>query len=71
MELISRHDNDPLAGHFGIKKTRELIAQRYYCPTLKADVKSYVKRCNVCLALKLIKHKSYGDLQSLLVPMHR
>ena len=29
-ELISRHHDDPLAGHFGIKKTRELIAQKYY-----------------------------------------
>ncbi len=25
-ELISRHHDDPLAGHFGIDKTRELIA---------------------------------------------
>ena len=25
-ELISKHYNDLLAGHFGIKKTRELIA---------------------------------------------
>ena len=25
-ELISRHHNDLLAGHFGIKKIRELIA---------------------------------------------
>ena len=29
-ELISRHHNDPLAGHFGIEKTRELIAQKYF-----------------------------------------
>ena len=29
-ELISRHHNDLLAGHFGIKKTRELAAQKYY-----------------------------------------
>ena len=32
---------------------------------LKANIESYVKRCNVCLASKLIKHKIYGDLQSL------
>ena len=25
-ELISKHHDDPLAGHFGIEKTRELIA---------------------------------------------
>ncbi len=29
-ELISRHHDDPLAGHFGIEKTRELIARNYY-----------------------------------------
>ncbi len=29
-ELISRHHNDPLAGHFGIEKTRKLIARKYY-----------------------------------------
>ena len=29
-ELINRHDNNPLAGYFGIEKTQELVAQKYY-----------------------------------------
>ena len=29
-QLINRHHDDPLAGHFGIEKTRELIARKYY-----------------------------------------
>ena len=29
-ELISKHHNNPLAGHFGIKKTRELFSRKYY-----------------------------------------
>ncbi len=29
-ELISRHHDDPLAGHFGIEKTCKLIARKYY-----------------------------------------
>ena len=29
-ELISHHYNDPLAGHFGINKTKELISRKYY-----------------------------------------
>ena len=70
-ELISRHHNDPLAGHFGIEKTRELIAQKYYWPTLRCDVEDYVRGCNVCLASKTVRHKPYGDLQSLPVPTHR
>ena len=28
MELISRYYDDPLAGHFGIKKIRELLARK-------------------------------------------
>ena len=71
MERISRHYNDPLAGHFGIEKTRKLLAQKYYGPTLRHDVKAYVKGCDVCLALKAVRHKPYGNLQSLPVPTHR
>ena len=70
-ELISRHHDDPLAGHFGIDKTRELIGRKYYWPSLKKDVEAYVKGCDVCLASKAVRHKPYGDLQALPVPTHR
>lgn len=66
-KLINRYYNNPLAGYFGIEKTKELIAQKYYWPTLRADTESYVKECNICLASKLVRHKPYDDLQSLLV----
>ena len=29
-EVISRHHNNPLAGHLGIDKTRELVGRKYY-----------------------------------------
>ena len=69
-ELISRYHDNPLAGHFGIKKTHELIAQKYYWPTLRCDVEDYVSGCDVCLALKAVRYKLYGDLQSLPIPTH-
>ena len=62
-ELISRHHNDPLAGHFGIEKTRELVARKYYWETLYHDVEVYVRGCDVCLVSKAIRYKSYGNLQ--------
>ncbi len=71
LELISRHHNDPLTGHFGIEKTRELIARKYYWPMLRRDVEAYIKGCDVCLVSKAVRHKPYGDLQSLPVPTHR
>ena len=69
-ELISRHYNNPLADHFGIDKTRELIGWKYYWLSLRKDVKAYVKGCNICLSSKTVRHKSYDDLQALLVLTH-
>ena len=30
IEIISRHHDDPLAGHFGIDKTKDFIGRKYY-----------------------------------------
>ncbi len=70
-ELISRHHDDPLAGHFGIDKTQELIAQKYYKPTLCHNVEAYITGCDVCLASKSVRHKPYGNLQSLPMLTHQ
>ena len=70
-KLISKYHNDLLVGHFGIEKTRELIARKYYWPGLKKDVKSYIRECNVCLASKMVRHRPYGDFQSLLILTHQ
>ena len=61
-EFISRYHDNSLAGHFGIDKTRKLIAMKYYWPTLRQDVEAYVKGCDVCLASKAVRHKPYRDL---------
>ena len=70
-KLISRHHDDPLASHFGIDKTRELIGRKYYWPSLRKDIKGYVKGCDVFLGSKVVRHKPYGDLLSLPIPTHR
>lgn len=61
-KLISKHHDDLLAGHFGINKSQELIAQKYHWSTLCHNVEAYVIGYNICLALKVVKHKLYGDL---------
>ena len=71
IELISRHYNNPLAGHFGIEKTCKLLAQKYYWSTLCHNVEAYVKGCDICLASKAVCHKPYGDLQSLPILTHQ
>ena len=70
-EVINRHHDDPLAEHFGIDKTRELVGRKYYWPSLRKDIENYVKGCDVCLTSKAVRHKLYGDLQFLPVLTHR
>ena len=68
--IISRHHDDHLIGHFGINETKDLVGRKYYKPSLWRDIEAYVKGCNVCLGSKAVRHKLYGDLQSLPVPTH-
>ena len=69
-ELISRYYHDPLADNFSIEKTRKLVAKKYYWETLRHNVKVYVRGCDVCLAFKTVRHKLYGNLQQLSVPIY-
>ena len=71
MELISRHQNDFLGGHFGIEKTQQLLARKYYWPTLCHDVEANVKGCDICLASKAVFYKPYSDLQLLPVSLQQ
>lgn len=70
-ELMASHHDDPLAGHFGIEKTQELIARKYHWDTLKEDVEQYVRKCDICMRAKSARHKPYGSLQSLPIPQHK
>ncbi len=69
-ELISWHHKDLLFGHFGIEKIQELVAQKYYWSILHHNVKTYVKSCDIYLTSNTVRHKPYGDLQSLPMPTH-
>ena len=69
--MISRHHDDFLVRYFGINKTRELAGRKYYWPSLRRNIKNYVRRCDVCLTSKAVCYKPYGNLQSLPIPTHR
>ena len=55
------HDN-PLAGHFGQKRTIELVQRQFAWPGLSTFVKEYVKECYSCRRNKHSTHKAYGLL---------
>jgi hypothetical protein len=62
------HDN-PMAGHFGIHKTLELVSRNYWWPHLREFVEDYVRSCDVCCWSKIPRHRPYGLLQPLSVPI--
>lgn len=67
LELIDWYPNNPLAEHYEINKTYELVARKYYWSTFCHNIEIYVKNCNVCLALTAVCYKFYKNLQSFLV----
>lgn len=69
-KLIYYYHNDPLAGHSRIEKAWKLIVRKYFWHIFYWDIKAYVKGCDICLTLKAVDYKSYGDLLSLLMPIH-
>ena len=69
-EVVSCQHNDPLAGHFGIDKTWELVGRNHYWLSLRKDVEIYVQGYDICLTLKAVKYKPYSNLQSLLIPIY-
>lgn len=66
-KFISQHYNYFLAKHFDINKTKKLISQKDYKPSFHKNVMAYIKGCNVYLALKVVKHKFYSNIQAMLI----
>ena len=64
-ELMSKHHDDPHAGHYGAERTSELLRRKYYWEQLEQDVSDYIKSCNACQMQAIHRHKPYGEMQSL------
>jgi hypothetical protein len=65
--LKSRHDSK-VAGHYGIRKTVELVMRDYWWPKLWEFIRDYVQSCDVCARSKPSRHKPYGLLMPLEAP---
>ena len=61
------HDS-PSAGHFGIRKTINLLNRDFWWNSLSSDAKDYIRSCDICCRSKSSRHKPYGYLQPLEIP---
>ncbi len=67
-EVIKTNHDLPWAGHYGVRRTLDLIARKYFWPRMQRDVIQYVKDCTMYTKTKLAWHKPRGTAQSLPTP---
>lgn len=67
MALEECHYN-PMAGHFGARKTQEKLSRRYRWKGMAKDVAAFCNDCLRCRRSTPAKHKPYGPLAPLPPP---
>nr|POE96137.1 transposon tf2-9 polyprotein [Quercus suber] len=68
-QLLEIHHDDPLAGHFGVRRTTELLRRKFCWPNIESDVKDYISSCAACQGNTARRHKPYGTLKALPIPV--
>lgn len=68
--IESMHDH-PFSGHFGQRKTLDLVQRVFYWPNMKEDVVQYCRSCPSCQLNKASSAKPAGLLQPLPIPGRR
>ena len=63
--LVKEVHEGTLAGHFGIQKTLDMLAQHFFWPKMLGTVGKHILRCEVCIRAKLTFHK--GEYKPLSV----
>ena len=63
--LISEAHDSPMAGHFGIERTLEIVQRRWHWRGIQRDVREYVKTCAICQRAKHANTKSAGELHPI------
>jgi Integrase zinc binding domain len=63
------HDNLATGGHLGFANTLETVRRQYSWPTLLKDIKAYIRDCDTCQRAKVARHRPYGLLTPLPLPL--
>jgi hypothetical protein len=64
-EVLRRHHNDPIAEHFGTKRTLELVFRKFYWPGMLCEVKAYTRACSTCQRIRPMRHRPHGSMEPL------
>lgn len=64
-KVLEQSHGSILAGHLGVKKTYERIAQQYYWRGMLSDVKRHIKACMPCAMRKGLPDKNMGQMGTI------
>lgn len=56
LDILNTYHNSSLAGHSSFEKTKNSITRYYRWPTMYADIKKFVKNCEICKKSKIARH---------------
>ena len=69
LQVLRNFHDHPLSGHFGQNRTLEAVRRQYTWPNVRTFVRDYVNECRICGRNKPRRHRPYGLLKPLLVPI--
>lgn len=62
--ILTEYHDSPLAGHYGVDRTYQRIAARYFWPGMRRTITDYVSKCPECQKYKATNLKPAGQLQT-------
>jgi len=68
LDVLHLYHDHRIGGHYGYRKTLDLILRRYWWKSIRKDVKAYVESCDVCQKSKVIRQSPQGKLLPLPIP---
>ena len=68
LEILRRNHDDDVGGHYGTKRTTNILRMKYEWAKMRDDIQQYIKTCDVCQRSKARRHKPYGVLHPIAPP---
>ncbi|CAF4957616.1 unnamed protein product [Rotaria sp. Silwood1] len=66
--LLQFYHNDPLSGHFGVRRTYLKIKNKFWWPKMKQSISKYIQSCLPCQQYNINRSKKPGQLFPIPVP---
>ena len=68
LRILQQFHDNKLVGHYGKRKTCNLVRRYYHWPAMKKFIENYVRTCDICHRNKTPRHKPFGFLRPLQIP---